>query len=525
MSGEKNVKKDASLLGVTASKQDSFPQWYVQVITRAELIEYYDISGCYILRPWAYSIWEHIQAFFDTRMKRLGVQNAYFPLLVTKQALEAEKDNFADFCPEVAWITKTGQSDLPEENHIAVRPTSETIMYPAYKKWIRSWRDLPLKLNQWTNVVRWEFKSAVPFLRSREFLWQEGHTAFATAKEADEEVLQILDLYAKVYEELLAIPVIKGRKSDKEKFAGADYTTTVEAFVPINGRGVQGATSHHLGRNFAKVFHIEFENEKGGRELVYQNSWGLTTRSIGVLVMIHGDSKGLVLPPRVAPQQVVIIPLHFKGKDPAEVDKKGFEICEVLQNSGIRAHVDNRTLYNPGWKYNHWEMKGVPLRIEIGPKDMEANQVVICRRDNGAKEPVPMSNLVARANEFLEDIQKSLFEKACRERDTHMVNIKSWAEFVPALDGKNMVLAPWCLEKSCEDKIKERSAAESKEQDEKSKQTADVEGVSEEQVQFKLTGAAKSLCIPFEQQALPANCACFACGAPAKKWALFGRSY
>jgi prolyl-tRNA synthetase family I len=293
-----------SLLGITTRKEDNFPKWYKEVITRAELIEFYDISGCYILRPWSYRMWEIVQGFFDGEIKKLGVRNAYFPCLVSKDALEREADHIAGFAPEVAWVTRSGQSEMQEP--VAIRPTSETIMYPAYAKWIRSHRDLPLKLNQWANVIRWEFKHPVPFLRTREFLWQEGHSAFATLEEAGKEVLDILDLYRRVYEEILAVPVVPGKKSEEEKFAGGLYTTTVEAFIPQNGRGIQGATSHCLGQNFAKMFSIQFEDpDKPGDKLyAWQNSWGLTTRTLGVLTMVHGDNKGLVLPPRVAPIQV-----------------------------------------------------------------------------------------------------------------------------------------------------------------------------------------------------------------------------
>ena len=292
-------------LGLAVSRDDDFGAWYSQVVVAGELIEYYDISGCYILRPWAYSMWEQIKDFFDAEIKKEGVENCYFPLFVSEARLEAEKDHIEDFAPEVAWVTRSGQSEL--ECPIAVRPTSETVMYPVIANWIRSHRDLPLKLNQWCNVVRWEFKHPTPFIRSREFLWQEGHTCFTNKGEADREVRRILELYRRVYEELLAVPVIPGVKSEKEKFAGGLYTTTVEAFVPATGRGIQGATSHCLGQNFAKMFQIEYENQKGGRSMVWQNSWGCTTRTIGVAIMVHGDDKGLVLPPRVAPLQVVLV--------------------------------------------------------------------------------------------------------------------------------------------------------------------------------------------------------------------------
>jgi prolyl-tRNA synthetase len=353
---------------------------YSQVVTKSELIDYYDISGCYILRPASYFIWDQIKNFFDGAITADGVSNCYFPLFVTKARLEAEKDHIEGFAPEVAWVTKSGQSDLAEP--IAIRPTSETIMYavpfpqcnfvtprsftprlpslyfcntvlmyPLYAKWIRSHRDLPLRLNQWCNVVRWEFKHPVPFLRSREFLWSEGHSAFANKPEADEEVLKILDLYARIYEELLAVPVIKGVKSEKEKFAGGLYTTTVEGFIPSNGRAIQGATSHCLGQNFAKMFNIEFEGTSGTKQMVWQNSWGVTTRTIGVMVMVHGDDKGLVVPPRVAEVQVVIVVIP-KGKDSSTaLNEKAYELRDAMKRAGIRVKVDDRDNYTPGFKY------------------------------------------------------------------------------------------------------------------------------------------------------------------------------
>ena len=298
------MKKETKL-GMHVGINEDFGAWYSQVVVEAELIDYYDISGCYILRPYAFTQWEFIHEFFNKEIKKLGVQNAYFPMFVSQSRLEAEKDHIEDFSPEVAWVTRSGDSEL--ECPIAVRPTSETVMYPHYANWIRSHRDLPLLLNQWCNVVRWEFKHPTPFIRSREFLWQEGHTAHATKKACDEEVRTILDLYRQVYEDMLAVPVIPGVKSEKEKFAGGLYTTTVEAFVPQTGRGIQGATSHCLGQNFAKMFDITFENEKGGRSMVWQNSWGMTTRMLGVCYMVHGDDVGLRLPPKIAPIQVVIV--------------------------------------------------------------------------------------------------------------------------------------------------------------------------------------------------------------------------
>ncbi|KAN0014837.1 hypothetical protein ACTFIU_001156 [Dictyostelium citrinum] len=513
---EKKGDVKANLLGAGCKKEEDFSEWYQNVITRSEMIDYYDISGCYILRPWAYSIWEQIQAFFDAEIKKLDVQNAYFPLLVSEKALTTEKDHIEGFAPEVAWVTKSGDSQLADP--VAIRPTSETIMYPAYANWIRSHRDLPLKLNQWVNVVRWEFKRPVPFLRSREFLWQEGHTAFANKEEADEEVFTILDLYRRVYEELLCVPVVKGVKSEKEKFAGGLYTTTIEGFIPTNGRGIQAATSHALGQNFSKMFNIEFENDKGGKSLAWQNSWGLTTRTIGVMVMVHGDDKGLVLPPRISPIQAVVIPLHFKDADTTAVDSKAKEIADQLKAAGIRVNLDNRPNYNPGHKYNHWELKGVPIRIEIGPKDVASGTVICCRRDTAEKSKVEISNIVTGVKELLDNIQSNLFARAVKERNDHIVTINQWNEFVPALDKKNIVLAPWCEKVSCEDSIKKKSSEESKNK-------------AEEEKGFCLTGAAKSLCIPLQNQEhvkLPEikdDTKCFCCQEKATKYTLFGRSY
>lgn len=356
------------MLGLEAKKSENFSKWYQEVIIKSGLIEYYDISGCYILRPWAYSIWDKIQRFFDGLIQGNGVENAYFPMFVSRRALSTEEDHIEGFEPEVAWVTRYGTSELAEP--IAIRPTSETIMYPSYAKWIQSHRDLPLKLNQWTNVVRWEFKNPTPFIRTREFLWQEGHTAYATKKEAEEETLIYLDFYRRVYEELLAVPVCKGVKTESEKFAGGDFTTTVETWIAENGRAIQAATSHHLGQNFAKMFDIQFLNEHKEKQFVWQTSWGLTTRSIGIMVMYHGDDKGLVLPPRVAKTQVVIVPIYKKG-DEEVILAKAKQLSEQLAKDGIRVHLDDRDNYTPGWKYNHWELKGVPLRLELGAKDLK----------------------------------------------------------------------------------------------------------------------------------------------------------
>eukprot|EP00455_Lapot_gusevi_P017430 TRINITY_DN1929_c0_g1_i2.p1 TRINITY_DN1929_c0_g1~~TRINITY_DN1929_c0_g1_i2.p1 ORF type:complete len:732 (+),score=358.51 TRINITY_DN1929_c0_g1_i2:53-2197(+) len=511
-------KQKESMLGLQATKEGDFPTWYSQLITRAEMIEYYDVSGCYILRPWAYSIWEEIQHFFDGEIKKLGIKNCYFPMFVSQRALTAEADHIAGFSPEVAWVTKAGQSDLKEP--IAIRPTSETIMYPAFANWIRSHRDLPIRLNQWCSVVRWEFKCPTPFLRTREFLWQEGHTAFATKQEADVEVMQILDLYRQVYEDLLAVPVTKGIKTEKEKFAGGLYTTTVEAFIPATGRGIQGATSHCLGQNFANIFDINFLDENRQKQKIWQNSWGLTTRTIGVMIMVHGDNKGLVLPPRVAPIQVVLVPIFYKNTE--EERNSLVSRCEAIFNElkaqGVRVHIDDRDNYTAGWKYNHWELKGIPLRIELGPKDMAKQQVMTVRRDNGQRETIAWADLAHAIPNMLNTIHHSMLERAREVKHSRTSKVANWEQFMRGLESGNVVLAPWCEVMACEEDIKKRSG-EADEKDTTEQVTETGEKVE------KLSGAAKSLCMPFNQPEITEEDRCVGCGAAAKKWCLFGRSY
>ncbi|GAA0184887.1 aminoacyl-tRNA synthetase [Lithospermum erythrorhizon] len=470
---------------------------FLSVVVNGEMIEYYDISGCYILRPWAMSIWELMQVFFDAEIKKMKINNSYFPLFVSKTVLEKEKDHIEGFAPEVAWVTKSGESEL--DVHIAIRPTSETVMYPYFSKWIRGHRDLPLRLNQWCNVVRWEFSNPTPFIRSREFLWQEGHTAFATKAEADSEVLDILELYRRIYEEFMAVPVIKGKKSEHEKFAGGLYTTTVEAFIPNTGRGIQGATSHCLGQNFAKMFEINFENEKGEKAMVWQNSWAYTTRTIGVMIMVHGDDKGLVLPPKVASVQVIVVPVPYKTVSTETLFDACAATVKCLSEAGIRAESDLRDNYSPGWKYSQWEMKGVPLRLEIGPKDLEKEQVRAVRRDNSEKVDIEMKNLAKEVKDMLDNIQQNLFDTAKVKRDACIQVVKTWDEFMEALNQKKMIFAPWCDEEEVERDVKARTKGE--------------------------TGAAKTLCSPFEQPDMPEGTLCFASGKPATKWTYWGRSY
>ncbi|XP_051502730.1 bifunctional glutamate/proline--tRNA ligase-like [Myxocyprinus asiaticus] len=510
--GDSQGPKKQTRLGLEAKKEENLAEWYSQVITKAEMIEYYDVSGCYVLRPWSYAIWDAIKEFFDREIKKLGVENCYFPMFVSQAALEKEKTHIADFAPEVAWVTRSGKTELAEP--IAVRPTSETVMYPAYAKWVQSHRDLPIKLNQWCNVVRWEFKHPQPFLRTREFLWQEGHTAFATKEEAEEEVLQILDLYARVYEELMAIPVIKGRKTEKEKFAGGDYTTTVEAFISASGRAIQGATSHHLGQNFSRMFEIVFEDPKkpGEKQLAFQNSWGITTRTIGVLTMVHGDNMGLVLPPRVACLQVIIIPCGITASLPeAEKDlllAQCSKYLSRLQRADIRVKADLRDNYSPGWKFNHWELKGVPIRLEVGPKDLKQGQCVAVRRDTGEKIILPEAETEKKIKNLLEEIQNNLFKRASDDLNKHMVVADTMEQFQKDLDQERIVQIPFCGGIECEDWIKKTTAKDQ-----------DLEPGAPSM-------GAKSLCIPFEPlKILQPGQMCVSGKEPAQHYTLFGRSY
>ncbi|XP_066583726.1 bifunctional glutamate/proline--tRNA ligase isoform X2 [Prorops nasuta] len=517
---EKEVEaaKTGTRLGLEVKKHENFFEWYSQVITKSGMIEYYDVSGCYILRPWSFAIWRIIKKYIDDFITELGVQDCYFPIFVTRAVLEKEKAHIADFAPEVAWVTKCGDSDLAEP--IAIRPTSETVMYPAYAKWLKSDSELPLRLNQWNNVVRWEFKDPKPFLRTREFLWQEGHTAFATKAEADEEVLVILDLYARVYEKLLAIPVVKGRKTEKEKFAGGDYTTTVEAFIDCSGRAIQGATSHHLGQNFSKMFNIQVEgaSETDEKTFVYQNSWGLTTRTIGVMIMVHGDDKGLVLPPNIASIQGIIVPCGITANTTLEqresLSKECNKLLEELNNdTNLRIKADFRSNRTPGWKFNNWELKGVPVRIELGPKDLEKNQVTFVRRDNSQRVAVGRTNVVEELHKLLADIQLSMLERARIKLNEHIVQLDKWDNFCSELNKKNLILSPFCGEPSCEDNIKTDSA----------RQDAGEELGA-------LSMGAKSLCIPFQQPKAATSldkmkCIHPGCQKKPKFYTLFGRSY
>lgn len=509
--------EDAKLIGVTVDKNKDFPGWYQQILTKGEMLDYYNVSGCYILRPGSYTIWEQIQSWFDAEIKKDNVRNAYFPMFVSSSVLNKEKDHVEGFAPEVAWVTRAGSSDLDEP--IAIRPTSETVMYPYFAKWIRSHRDLPLKLNQWNSVVRWEFKHPQPFLRTREFLWQEGHTAHLTAQEAEDEVLRILDLYEKIFNDLLALPIVKGKKTEKEKFAGGFYTTTCEGYIPTTGRGIQCATSHNLGQNFSKMFNISVENPAGSDKpklFVHQTSWGISTRVIGVMVMVHSDNKGLVIPPRVAQFQTVIIPVGLTTKTSKDVEEKVFDTCKKLEarlkSDGIRVATDYEQYYSPGWKFAQWELKGVPVRLEVGPKDVANESVLAVRRDTGAKSSIKLAEIDKKLPELFDEIHNSLYKKAKDTFDAHRVVVHTWKEFVHNLNQKNIVVAPWCGRMECEEDIKKESAT--------------IDSGEEFVVDEKAPSmGAKSLCIPFKQPKLEAGEKCVKCGQPAVNFTMFGRSY
>jgi len=443
--------------GVTVKKCQDFSEWYVQVVLKAELADYAPVKGCMIIRPDAYAVWEKIQEVVNQKIKATGHRNAYFPMFIPESFLKKEAEHFEGFTPEVAWITQGGDSPLEEK--LAVRPTSETIMYEMYSKWIRSWRDLPLKINQWCNIVRWETKATKLFLRTREFLWQEGHTAHATAEDAEAEVMWALKMYKDVVENTLAIPVIIGTKSESEKFAGALYTTALESIMP-DGKALQMGTSHNLGQHFAKVFNVKYIGEDKADHYVWQTSWGITTRLIGAMIMVHGDDKGLVMPPKVAPIQVVIVPIPFKGQEAEAIAAKTKEIAETLKNHGISVILDDRQEYTPGWKFNQWELKGVPIRIELGPRDLKNGQVVMVRRDNCQKSFVKEAEIMTSVERLLEEIQDSMLAKAKAILADKTTTAQSYEEFKQVLEAKGgFIKAAWCGSPECEAKVKDETGA------------------------------------------------------------------
>jgi prolyl-tRNA synthetase len=474
-------------LGMTVKKSEDFGKWYLEVLQKSKLTDYSAVSGCIVLRPDAYFIWEQIQKFLDKEFKKSGIKNVYFPLFIPEKFLAKEKEHVEGFSPEVAWVTHAGSSKLDER--LAVRPTSETIMYPSYSKWIRSWRDLPMRYNQWNNVVRWEFKHAVPFLRSREFLWNEGHTVFAIEKEALAEEKEILRIYKKIVEDVLALPGIVGRKSDKEKFAGAVFTSTIEHLLP-DGKAIQGPDFHYDGQKFSKAFNISFLDEKKKKQYAWQNTFGFSTREIGIMIAVHGDDKGLVLPPKVAHIQVVIVPI-YDSKTKNEILKEAKRVKEELKGK-FRVEMDDRNGFSPGFKFNEWELKGVPIRIEIGPKDVKSKQVVMVRRDTGKKETVKINKVSTKVKELLDEIHENLLEKASKflEENTHKV--KTYDEFKKALKKGGMIQTCWCGNRACEDKIKDDTGA-------------------------KITN------MPFKHEKV--FCNCISCGKKAKFVANFARTY
>jgi prolyl-tRNA synthetase len=439
---------------ITPQSQD-FSQWYLDVVRRAELADYTPVKGCMAIRPYGYAIWELIQQALDKRFKATGHVNAYFPLFIPSSLLMKEKEHVEGFAPQVAWVTKGGDEELTEP--LIVRPTSEVMVGTLYAKWIKSWRDLPVLINQWANVVRWE-KVTRPFLRTTEFLWQEGHTAHETAEEAQEETLKILALYKECLETEMAIPVMDGQKSESEKFAGAERTYSVEALMG-DGRALQAGTSHNLGQNFAKAFGIQFQGRDKTLQHVWTTSWGMTTRLIGAVIMVHGDDNGLILPPRVAPYQVVIVPIP-RGNWQETVLPKARAVQEELVRQGVRVFLDDREAYTPGWKFAEWELRGAPLRLEIGPKDIEKSQVMLARRDTREKVSIPIDGLPGRVTGLLEEIQRSLYERALRFREEHTTRAASYEEFKAAMEGRpGFVVAGWCGSEACEAQIKAETQA------------------------------------------------------------------
>ena len=441
---------------ITVKKLDDFPEWYSQVVMKAGLADYAPVKGSMAFRPSSYEIWENIQIIFDKMIKDTGHRNVYLPLLIPERLMELEKEHFEGFVPEVYWVTKSGNSELNER--LAIRPTSETIVYYFLSRWIRSWRDLPLLLNQWCNILRSEIKDTKPFIRNSEFLWQEGHTAHSTVEEAEKEVMTIAGFYKEVMNDYLALPVLIGKKSELEKFAGGVYTVAFEALMP-DGKALQAGTSHYLGQNFSKPFNVSFLDKDGKEKNPYTTCWGITTRMIGAMIMVHGDDKGLIVPPRVAPLQVIIVPI-YKDDSKDRVLMHSNMLLKKLAKKGLRAKLDEREGYTPGWKFNEWELRGVPLRIEVGPRDIDAQQVVMVRRDTLEKLTVKEGEMVKKSRSALKSIQSSLFKKAQKALKTGITTVRSYSDFKRKLDGKKgFMRANWCGSDECEIKIKGETGA------------------------------------------------------------------
>ena len=444
--------------GITIKKNDDFSEWYTQVVIKAELADYAPVKGLIVLRPDGYSIWESLKTSLDSKLAATGHRNGFLPVLIPESLLGKEKDHFAGFNPEVFWVTHSGDGEIGDK--LALRPTSETLAYTMYAKWIRSWRDLPLKINFWNSALRAEIKGTKPFLRTSEFLWQEGHTAHADKDEAEKEVTGILEIYKKTVEEELAIPVITGRKSEKEKFVGAVYTLTMESLMP-DGKALQMGTTHFLGQNFSKPFEVKYADKNNVESFVWQTSWGVSWRLIGGMIMVHGDDKGLVLPPRVAPIQVVIIPIYRSDEEKEKILATCGEIKILLTARNIRVHLDDRDQVTPGFKFNDWEMKGIPIRIELGPKDLESQNFVLVRRDNGQKQEVSLNmDFGVNTETELDNIHNDMFANAKKILDERTTTLETYDEFKSELEKGTLIKAPICDNPTCEEKIKEETGAD-----------------------------------------------------------------
>ena len=477
------MAKDKKLVEDITSREEDFSQWYTDIVRKAELIEYSSVRGCMIIRPRGYAIWENLQKQLDADFKTTGVENVYMPMFIPESLLQKEKDHVEGFAPEVAWVTHGGNEKLQER--LCVRPTSETLFCDFYSDIIQSYRDLPKLYNQWCSVVRWE-KTTRPFLRSTEFLWQEGHTAHATEEEAQERTIKMLNLYADFCERVLAIPMITGRKTEKEKFAGAESTYTIESMMQ-DGRALQSGTSHNFGDGFAKVFDIQYTDNNNKLQYVHQTSWGVSTRLIGAIIMVHSDDSGLVLPPKIAPTQVMIIPISQKKE--GVLDKANW-LKDQLSDYTVKIDDSDKS---PGWKFSEQEIQGIPIRIEIGPRDIENNQAVIVRRDNREKISVSLDEISQKVGEVLEKMQSDMLEKARKYRDENTHYAKNWEEFEDIANNKiGFIKAMWCQDEKCEDEIKEKTGLTSR-------------------------------CMPFEQEEISDSCVC--CGEPAKAMVYWGKSY
>jgi len=476
-------------IGITVKKADDLSEWYTQVVTKAELADYASMKGFMVIRPYGYAIWERIRGYLDRRFKETNHSNAYFPALIPEGFLKKEAAHFKGFTPEVFWVTHAGENALSER--LAVRPTSETIVYDSYSKWVRSWRDLPILINLWNSVLRAEIAATRPFLRTSEFLWQEGHTAHATKEDADNEVMQILEIYRQLIEEEMAIPVLAGYKSEREKFVGALYTTTLEAMMP-DGKAMQMGTSHNLGQNFSVPFEMKYLGKDEQVHYAWNTSWGVSWRMIGAMIMLHGDDRGLMIPPRIAPIQVVIVPIYYKAADADAVTNKARSVAKLLRESGLEVHVDFREQYTPGWKFNEWELKGVPLRLEIGPRDVEKSQVSLVRRDDSRRLAISDGMTLAEVERCLAEIQDNLFNRAKSSLEALIGQVSDYDQFKKILERGGFLRACWCSSGECEEAIKAE------------------------------TGATIRT-LPLTDETTFSGC--IRCGKPARKVAYFARSY